>query len=253
MSIDWFTILAQMVNFLVLMLLLRRFLYGPIVRTMDARELHITKELDEAERKEREARLEAESLRTEREDLEDRRGEMLTQAQLDAEQLRGALMEQVRDEVEVRRTGWEQAIEREKQSFLANLRQRAGEQVYAITRQVLTDLADVDLEAHIIESFINRLRTMKDPDLEKAAGSEKSAIIATAFELDGETRDRIAAAVRERMDALIDVSFEVSPGLICGIELRTSGYKAAWSLQNYLETLDENLSQAFAGPEEQPS
>ena len=261
MTIDFFTIIAQIFNFVVLMLLLRRFLYGPIVRTMDAREKHITTELDEAERKEREARHEAARLRREREELEDRRGEFLTQAQIDAEKKHSDLIQQARDDVEARRAAWQAAIEREKESFLASLRQRAGEQVYRITRRVLTDLANVDLERFIIETFIKRLRTMKDTGLDAVAaqlaeqqkmeseegGPRKAeALVTSAFEIVDDTRRRIAAAVHDRLGANIELRFDETPDLICGIELKTRGYKAAWSLQNYLETLDESLSLAFA-------
>ncbi|MHB8859352.1 MAG: F0F1 ATP synthase subunit delta [Thermoleophilia bacterium] len=267
MPLDAFTIIAQIFNFVVLMLLLRRFLYGPIVRTMDARETHITTELDEAERKEREARHEAAELKREREELEDQRGEFLTQAQMDADQRRNELVKEARDEVEARKAAWQEAIAREKESFLDNLRQRAGEQVYIITRRVLSDLANVDLEQFIIDSFLKRLRSMEDEGLDRVAAqmaelrrleadeAEKSALpkpaaaITTAFDIDEDARRRIEQAVRERLGPNVQVRFEVTPELICGIELKTRGYKAAWSLQDYLETLDESLSRAFTGRE----
>ncbi|MCL4472949.1 MAG: F0F1 ATP synthase subunit delta [Actinobacteria bacterium] len=267
MPLDAFTIIAQIFNFVVLMLLLRRFLYGPIVRTMDARETHITMELDEAERKECEARHEAAELKREREELEDQRGEFLTQAQMDADQKRNELVKEARDEVEARKAAWQEAIAREKESFLDNLRQRAGEQVYIITRRVLSDLANVDLEQFIIDSFLKRLRSMEDEGLDRVAAqmselrrleadeAEKSALpkpeaaITTAFDIDEDARRRIEQAVHERLGPNVQVRFEVTPKLICGIELKTRGYKAAWSLQDYLETLDESLSRAFTGRE----
>ncbi|MHB9053957.1 MAG: F0F1 ATP synthase subunit delta [Thermoleophilia bacterium] len=267
MPLDAFTIIAQVFNFVVLMLLLRRFLYGPIVRTMDAREEHITTELDEAERMEREAGHQAAELRREREELEDRRGEFLTQAQMDAEKKHNDLVQEARDEVEARKAAWQAGIAREKESFLDDLRQRAGEQVYLITRRVFSDLADVDLEQFIIDSFIKRLRKMKDEGMAQVAAQmaelgrmeaeeaaeaalpKSEAVVTTAFEIDDGTRGRIKDAVHQRLGTNVGVRFDVTPELICGIELKTRGYKAAWSLQDYLETLDENLSLAFAGRE----
>ena len=51
MLIDWFTVCAQIVNFLVLVALLKHFLYGPILRAMDAREQTIAGRLAEAQQK----------------------------------------------------------------------------------------------------------------------------------------------------------------------------------------------------------
>ena len=51
MLIDWFTVLAQLVNFLILVWLLKRFLYRPILDAIDAREKRIAAELADADAK----------------------------------------------------------------------------------------------------------------------------------------------------------------------------------------------------------
>lgn len=261
MKIDLFTLFAQIFNFVVLMLLLKRFLYKPIVRTMDERERRISADLDEAKNCLEEATREATVCHAERQEIEDKRGEMLSSAQEEAAAWRRDLIQEARDEIEERQERWRQSVEREKQSFLSDLRRRAGEQVYEISRRALEDLAGVDLERHIIETFIARLPEAAEPGLDSFAvpsvgttptGDERKsqwrpeAVICTAFEIDGETHDRIEAAVHQRLTGDFDLRFEISPDLICGIELRAGGQTAAWSLRNYLETLDENLSRAFA-------
>jgi hypothetical protein len=49
MLIDWFTVGAQIVNFLILVWLLKRFLYKPILDAIDAREKRIAAELADAD------------------------------------------------------------------------------------------------------------------------------------------------------------------------------------------------------------
>ncbi|MGB5444499.1 MAG: F0F1 ATP synthase subunit B, partial [Psychromonas sp.] len=58
MSIDWFTVLAQIINFLVLVWLLKRFLYQPILDALDARERRIAKTLSDAADTEKQAQQE---------------------------------------------------------------------------------------------------------------------------------------------------------------------------------------------------
>ena len=55
MLIDWFTVVAQILNFLVLVWLLKRFLYKPVLDAIDAREKGIATKLADAEAKEAEA------------------------------------------------------------------------------------------------------------------------------------------------------------------------------------------------------
>jgi len=51
MLIDWFTVGAQALNFLILVWLLKHFLYQPILNAIDAREKLIAKELADADAK----------------------------------------------------------------------------------------------------------------------------------------------------------------------------------------------------------
>ena len=51
MLMDWFTIGAQALNFLILVWLMRRFLYKPILHAIDAREQRIAKEIADADAK----------------------------------------------------------------------------------------------------------------------------------------------------------------------------------------------------------
>jgi len=62
-QIDYFTIFAQIINFLVLVLLLKHFLYGRIIKAMDEREKRIESQLQEAAKKKKEADEEADSYR----------------------------------------------------------------------------------------------------------------------------------------------------------------------------------------------
>jgi len=260
LHIDLFTLFAQIFNFVVLMLLLKRFLYKPIVRTMDERERRIGADLEEAEHKVKDATRQAAVCHAERQEIEDKRGEMLSTAQEEAAAWRRDLIQEARDEVEERQERWRQSVEREKQSFLSDLRQRAGAQVYEISHRALADLAGVDLERHVIETFIARLPEAEEsgfdafalPAVEATRTGDKpesqwrsEAVVCTAFDIDEKTREWIETAVRQRLAGDFDLRFEVSADLICGIELRAGGKTASWSLQNYLETLEENLSQAF--------
>jgi F-type H+-transporting ATPase subunit b len=196
-QIDPFTLIAQIINFLILVLLLRRFLYGPIIRTMDERERRIAAELDEAARKEDEAQREARECHAEKVRLEDSRGEMLTRAQEEAAALKKKMVAEARSEIEENKTKWTRAIEIEKETFLQNLRQRTGEEVYAISRQVITDLANIELERHIIDTFIERLRGLEDSErLEIATAARRTregAVITTSFPIGSPAISRSAS------------------------------------------------------------
>ena len=107
MSVNWFTVAAQVVNFLILVWLLHRFLYGPIVAAMDRREQRIAERLQDAQRKSDAAAAEADAYRRQREELNAERDRLLAEARLEAETLRSTLIEAARAEMARRsnRTG----------------------------------------------------------------------------------------------------------------------------------------------------
>ena len=64
MLIDWFTVGAQALNFIILVWLLKRFLYKPILNAVDAREKRIAAELADADAKRRKRKRNAMSFST---------------------------------------------------------------------------------------------------------------------------------------------------------------------------------------------
>src|SRR5512135_1691282 len=99
MGPDWFTVIAQIINFLILVALLKRFLYGPIVRAMDRREEEIASRLDAAAKKSVDAEQERERYETLARELAEAREEMRAGAREEAEELREDLLEKAREEV----------------------------------------------------------------------------------------------------------------------------------------------------------
>lgn len=250
MLIDWFTVIAQIINFLILLFFLRLFLYRPVLKAMNEREQKITQRLREAEQREAEARREAEDFLRRTEELQAERHALLEEARVEAEARRKELMEKARHEADQARARWRQAVQQEKEALIRLLHQRAGSQMAAIARQALSDLANADLERHIIQVFVERLQELDGAvrlALEEVIREPDQQIeVRSAFEIPAELRSRIAEAVSDHMVRQNELSFVTDPQVICGIELRLPGQKIAWSLQSYLETLEESLAEALA-------
>ena len=129
MQIDYFTIVAQIINFLVLVFLLRHFLYRPVIKTMDEREQKMVSRLKDAEQKIKEAEQETETLRLMKQELQGKRQEMLAKVTEEVRVLKTDLTEKGRAEVEASMADWYASIDRHKESILTDLRLRTGEEV----------------------------------------------------------------------------------------------------------------------------
>ena len=251
MLIDWFTVIAQIINFLVLVYLLKRFLYKPIIKAMDEREERIAGRLKEAETREDEARHELERYQEKTKDIDDRRDVLLNQMKEDVEAQRKALIDQVRHQVEGVRTNWHEALEREKDAFLQDLRERTGRHTYAIARQALKDLADVDVEHQIIHVFVERLRSLDQEEqraLRESVGQSRQGVrVISAFEIPQDTCQEISHVLQAYASEPVELHFDTSTDVICGIELNANGHKIGWSLRDYLEGLETTLTEVLTG------
>lgn len=244
MLIDWFTVAAQIVNFLILVALLKHFLYDRILQAMDAREAQIRERLQQADQKEAEAEREAASLREKQAALEDEKAAIFEKARTEAEEKRKALSEQARREADALRDKWKREIRRSQEAFLRDFRRMAGDEVFSVARKALRDLAEAEVEAQAVGRFLEQLRQITKTEAQQMAASlEKEgagALIRSGFETTPALQRKITRGVHENIAPDIEVEYEAAPELLLGIELKAGGRRLAWSLETYLDGLEKS-------------
>jgi F-type H+-transporting ATPase subunit b len=248
MLIDWFTVVAQIINFLILVALLKHFLYGRIINAMDQREARITSRLEEAERKKSEAEEEAAAYSRKSQEFDLQREEMISQAKEEAENFRKDLVLKAREEIDGIQARWHETVQKRKVAFLKELGERTTKEVFAVTRQVLRDLADKDLEQQIVDVFIRRIMELDEKErllISESIESSGKVLVTSAFQIQEEAQEKIFRAIQEHINGGGHVDYQISPDVISGIELRTVGHKIAWSLDNYLASLETNVLEAM--------
>jgi F-type H+-transporting ATPase subunit b len=254
MLIDPFTVGAQILNFLILVWLLRRLLYGPITRAMAERDARIRAEIDEARRLREDAAAEGARHQALIAAFEADREARLADAREALETWRHTHMQEVRAEVEALRQRWQQALQQEKHAFVHELRRRAGREILAVARRALRDLADVAVEARIVSRGLDRLGDITGADrdalIAAARADGRRVHLRTAFALSDAEQARLTDAVTGALGADLSVAFETAADLVGGVELRAGGLKVAWTIDDYLDSLEEALTDAFGADQE---
>lgn len=252
MQIDWFTVIAQVINFLVLVLLLKRFLYRPIIEAMERREQLIADRLHSADEKVAEAENVTQTFQARILDLEDRKEAILDEARQQVHTQRVEELEQLRQEVADTRTLWHEEVESEKNAFLREARKSIGNQACTIAHKVLQELASAELEKELISLFLKRLLQMegdKRAELAAALIEQQGAIeVATSFEVESELQQSINSSLAEISGTAIETQYVRSDDLICGIALHLPAHKIVWSIDEYLGDLEASLSNVLTTP-----
>jgi F-type H+-transporting ATPase subunit b len=247
MLIDWFTVGAQILNFLILIWLLQRFLYKPILHAIDEREEKIANELTNAATQMAEAQKERDEFKHKNEEFNQQRAALLSKATDEAQSEGARLLDEERKSAAVLRSKLQEALRDEEDNLHQDIRLRTQQEVFAMTRKVLADLATTSLEEHLCEVFICRLQQLGDQTKKHLTESFKTrsdlALVRSAFDLPAEQRVAVHNALNKTFSAEINVEFKTVPDLISGIELTTNGQKLAWSIGDYLVSMEKGIDE----------
>jgi len=248
MHIDWFVFFSQIVNLLILMFLLKKFLFGRIIGAMDAREAKIGAVFTEAEKSRQEAETAAVSHKNRLQELEASYEQLMGKSRREAEVYQEKLLEKAREEVDFLKARWIEALRAERVQFLQELRRLAGGQVYGVSRRVLKDLADLDLEERIVEILMERIASLDEKDRRRFQDPINHGGIVTivcAFDIPLETQSRLNDVLRRFFSTDIGIAYERSDDVLSGCELRSGGHKMAWSIKDYLDSLEEAFNKVL--------
>jgi F-type H+-transporting ATPase subunit b len=244
--IDWFTVIAQIINFLILVLLLRRFLYRPILNAMQERERKVAERLESAKQE----RVHAEEERARYESLTGELRQHAEQKKSEAEEevaaWRKENLQQARQDVDSAKQSWRKALEQEQRAFAAELREFTVRQSYAVAGKALRDLADVALEERLLTRFLARLEN-GEVSLDKL-NADDGLTVRSAFDLSAKMKEQISEAVQKSLGRTVSLNYETDPELGAGIEIESAeGHQVAWNLNRYLQVLEEDLSSQLQG------
>ena len=255
MLIDWFTVGAQVLNFVILVWLLKRFLYRPVLDAIDAREARIAQQIAEATATQASALREQEDFKHRNEDFDAHREALLKQATVDAEAERQRLAEAARQAADAATARRQDAERHETARQRRGLAERTRAEVFAIARRVLADLADTALDERVAAVFLRHLSALDPATLTSLASGLNDeaprAIVRSAFDTGDAQREILRRAVVAALAtgvkgaaSSIDVVFETAPDLLGGIELIVGGRKLGWNVAEYMDTLEQVLDPA---------
>lgn len=249
MLFDWFTFFAQIINFLILVWLLKRFLYKPILRLIDERETHIAKQLKDAENLKQNADKELRIYQNKNEELDQNRKAWLEKAQEEARDKKEQMIQEAKEEADVLKKRIRSKINQDQNLFEYELMQAINKEIYDLSRKVLNDLANENLEEQIIKMFLSKLEQLPDTEQAKWADilrkSSQDVVVTSSFEIPTEWKTRIDSALSGHVNETVQVRYQIRKSLICGIELDVADYKVSWNLNNYLGSLEKSTKEVL--------
>lgn len=254
MLIDWFTVAAQLVNFLILVWILKRFLYGPVVRAMQGRKDRIAAEVEQARQEREKAERRRQELLRERRDLDEQKERLLDEARQEVENWRKQAMDKAKADVDEARSQWQEGLRREQQRDLDQLKNRVARAVMDVSAKVLGDLADHKLAARAADTFLNRLAEAKEAgDDAQGFNHTGTVTVRVPASLESGERENLDARLKELFPKASAFDVQERDDVDFGLRIVAGDRKWDWNLETYLRGLEFSVFGGLAHGPQQPA
>ena len=247
MSVDWFTVAAQIVNFLILVWLLKKFLYKPVLTAMNKRQQKVQDELEQAENLARAAGKEKKQYLILQKEARELGKKELQQARREADNLRKNLFQEVEAEAETAHVRWQNELVREKALFLKQAGVQIAEQFQRLAQNAFRDLADENLEESMVSRFCVLIaKHDTETDFFRQLQNPDELQVCTAFPLSRSSQESIREVLGKRLASPAEISFQPDPNLIAGILISSNDHKLEWNVHQYLDDFQDELKKVFS-------
>lgn len=220
MEFDWTTFTLEIINFLILVWILKRFLYRPILDVIAKRRIGIEKTLADARR-----------IETEASELKQQNERHLAEWEQEKEAAQSRLLEELAAQREHRMAALETSIaeererrrvldERRQRDFQRNLEEQGIAQGAAFSAKLLSRMATPELEARLYVLLLEDLRSLRAEDraaLVSAAATPNLQIrVQSTFVFDPGKRAELARVLAEVVGKTLPVEYLENPELVTG-------------------------------------
>lgn len=157
MEIHASELIFAIVNFLVLLFLLRKFLYKPMLKMMDDRKKSIDEALDSAAAARQEVAETQTVIQTEIAQARAKADELISTAQVGSERLKEEILAKAREDAQAITAKAQAEIAHEREEAIAALRLEVTGLVMAATRQLLQEAVDEKAQKHLFDQYIDNI------------------------------------------------------------------------------------------------
>lgn len=220
MTIDWWTLGFQTINVLILVWLLGRFFWRPLVAIIEQRRAAAQQILAEAEAKRNEACAALAEIERTRAGFAQEREAILAAAHEEAERERAARLQETAKEAASLQAAARAAMLKEQASAEKAFADRASRLAVEIAERLVARLDGAAPRATFLDWLLKEIRALPDAARQSVAANGVTLEAITAAPLDPTEEERYRKLIAEAFGAQPQILFKADPQLIAGLELR---------------------------------
>jgi F-type H+-transporting ATPase subunit b len=224
MSFSWTTFALQAVNFLVLVWLLKRFLFKPVGAVVARRKAEIARALAEAEAARQSAEQARKDFEARRSEIDAQRQGIIDQARAELAAERSKMIEAARADIENLKSAALKRLDEEEKSAAHEVLDRLAQIAVRLAEHLLRQFAAPRLDELFLDRVLQHLDHLNVSERAALLGQFEhdggQLIVTTASPLEADAESKWRVALSERLGGSQRIAFAIDKELIAGAELK---------------------------------
>jgi len=252
MGFDLVTFLAQIVNLAILVWVLKRFLYTPIMAVIEKRQNKIAADIQSAQEQLAITQQTQKELTEKLADFEAQRQKRFAELDAELQEYKSLQTQKMEQQFHEHQLKMQQDLNHSWQGAQQSVRSMVGAEFMNLTKTVLTEWSDnapVDQVLILFQKKLDHLTKRQQNDLTTALSHEKNVLFTTSEKLNKAQQQSLTNWLNThfKVPAKTKIQFKTDLSFILGMEMRIGQYVAEWNLKTYLDELQQNLTRNISG------
>lgn len=238
-----FTIIAQLINFSVLIYLLNKFLYKPVLATLEKRREDIKSKMEEIEDKLKESDKLKEEYLSKLKNLEKENSILKEKAVKEANEIKELELQKARQDLSEKKDRFNEYLNLEQQKLVENFNENLGELFINYSNNIFKSIANTNLDNEIANRMIENVNCLDNEKIEEINKLNPDIIeIITSFEVNKEQQDNFEKAFKNKKINFSKIKYACNKDLILGIEVKIKSFVLSWNLKELTENFLKNIN-----------
>jgi len=243
LELNWSTFVLEIINFLILIWILKRFLYKPVLDVIARRQASIQKDVSDAQTLHEKAIAMEEEYNNRLTEWKNERNKLFIalKSEIDAERQKRLKELQIRLEEEQEKSNM---IEQHKlETLRLNLQEKAFVQGAQFSSRVLAEAAGPEVEKNLLSFFLKEFSSLPPEQLDKlhdcAAVKTDRILVTSAYPIESDTRSQLEQAITNKLKVNAPFHYEQDQGLLAGVRIAMGAWVLLLNLQDELKSFTE--------------
>ena len=244
---ELYTIIAQFINFGVLIFLLNKFLYNPVLKTMEKRREDIKNKIEETEKKLEESEKLKEEYFSKLQEVEKENIVLRKKAIADIKKFKEEELQKAKDDISAKKDKFNDYLNLEQKNLVENFNEDLSDLFIEYSNNILQVLANSTLQDEIVNNFIKKVNELDNSKIDSVNKLNLDNIhIYSNDELTTKQKNFVKDSLVEKGFKFKDIQYDIDKDLILGIELKAKSYILSWNVKelttNFISNIDNKIN-----------